>query len=153
MKLISLILMFVLITFSSTYNDILMQAPYELVLKESSGGPTDPQILVIKEQTALKKFYSKVNQTRRPGLAIPAVNFKKECVVILCMGTKQTTGHEISIKKAEKNNNNLVIFVEEMHPENNGKLTKVFNEPFSVYRIQGNYKNIEFKKAGKSEGN
>ena len=54
------------------------QSPVELILKDTSGGPQDPQILVIKEQQSLKAFYSKVNQTRRPGLAIPKVNFKNE---------------------------------------------------------------------------
>lgn len=147
MKLASPILILLLIAITGLNSTSFTQQPYKLIVKETTGGPATPQILVIKEPTALKRFYTKVNLTRRPGLAVPSVDFTKEFVVILCMGTMQTTGHEVSINKVESNKaKTLKILVEEKHPDKNQKLTKVFNEPFSVYIIQGNYENIEFEK-------
>ena len=70
------------------------------------------------------------------------------------MGTMQTTGHEVSINKLENDKGKtLKILVEEKHPDKNLKLPKVFNEPFSVYVIQGNYKNIEFEKLNTTKEN
>ncbi|XLS30756.1 protease complex subunit PrcB family protein [Flavobacteriaceae bacterium M23B6Z8] len=122
------------------------QSPVELILKDTSGGPQDPQILVIKEQQSLKAFYSKVNQTRRPGLAIPKVNFKNEFIIILCMGTRQTAGYDISISATKVLKNTLHIYVKEEYPENARNLAKVLNEPFSIYRVKGTFKDVIFHK-------
>ncbi len=154
MKFTSPLLILLLVAFTSLHTDFVTQPPYKLIVKETTGGPATPQILVIKEPMALKRFYSKVNQTRRPGLAVPSVDFTKEFVLILCMGTMQTTGHEVSINKLENDKGKtLKILVEEKHPDKNLKLPKVFNEPFSVYVIQGNYKNIEFEKLNTTKEN
>lgn len=123
-----------------------VQPPYELVVKDTSGGPTSPKILVVKEAQTLKEFYREVNKTRRPGLAIPNVDFNNEFIVILCMGTVMTIGHEVTINDIKKSANGLTVFVEETRPDEKEKLAKVRNEPFSVYRIKGNYKNVRFEK-------
>ena len=54
------------------------KAPLELLLRDNYSGLKTPQILVIKEPTALRDFYSQINKTRKPGLAIPNVDFNSE---------------------------------------------------------------------------
>ncbi|WP_340202347.1 hypothetical protein [Ascidiimonas sp. W6] len=146
MKTQLLFLSFIFFISTSSVNYYSMQPSYELVVKDTSGGPRSPQILVVKEYSSLKEFYSKVNQTRRPGLALPKVDFDKEFILILCLGTMQTTGHDISITKLNVSKDELTIFVSEEHPKDLEKMPKVLNEPFSIYKVKGNYTNIQFKK-------
>lgn len=146
MKTHLLFLFFVISISMPSVSNLSMQSSYELVVKDTSGGPKSPQILVIKEYSSLKEFYSKVNQTRRPGLALPKVDFEKEFILIFCLGTQQTTGNDISITKLKASKDELTIFLNEKHPKDLEKMPKVLNEPFSIYKVKGNHTNILFKK-------
>lgn len=49
-----------------------------------SGDPASLQI--IREAGALKKFFMKVNQTRKPGIPVPDIDFTKELVILYTGG-------------------------------------------------------------------
>lgn len=65
----------------------------KLVLSDNYGGTTQPEIVLIRNGSELKKFFIKINKTRKPGLAVPKIDFNKEMVVIYCSG--QTTNSDI----------------------------------------------------------
>ena len=60
--------------------------PLTLILSDNYGGSETEQLLVLRDQKALKNFFTKVNMTRKPGLKIPEIDFNTEMVVIYCNG-------------------------------------------------------------------
>ena len=121
------------------------QASYELIIQDEIGGPKKPEILVIKEPKALKEFYIGINKTRRPGYALPKVDFKSDAIIILCVGAKPTGGYAMEIDRIENNEEKLSVFITEIIPDATN-LTKISTEPFSIYKIKHKSKPIVFVK-------
>ncbi|WP_340077563.1 protease complex subunit PrcB family protein [Leptobacterium sp. I13] len=120
--------------------------PYKLIVQDVIGGPENPQILVIKEPSLLQEFYAKINMTRKPGLAVPKVNFKKETIIILCMGLKKTAGYQSKINTIEEQEDTIIVYVEEITPAKDDFVPTVITQPFSVYKIPKKNKKIVFRK-------
>ena len=58
----------------------------EMVASDLYGGGDKEVFKVIRTPGELKKFYSKVNMTRKPGLPVPDIDFSKNAVVLYCSG-------------------------------------------------------------------
>lgn len=63
------------------------QETLELIASDLYGGGAREVFTVIRSPGELKKFYSKVNMTRKPGLPVPDIDFSKNAVVLYCSGT------------------------------------------------------------------
>ena len=122
----------------------LFQERYQLIIEDTTGGPEEPQILVVNDPATLKAFYRQVNKTRKPGLAIPKIDFTNEFVVILCMGTRKSLGYSTHITHTEIKGELLTVYVKETIPGDTSAY--VLTEPFSVYKINGTYESVVFKK-------
>ncbi|MFD0862410.1 protease complex subunit PrcB family protein [Sungkyunkwania multivorans] len=125
---------------------ISQEKKYEVLVQDASGGPVEPQILVIKEPKALQDFYIKINMTRRPGYPLPNIDFDKEMVVILCMGQKNTGGYSIDIDSVEELEGTRRIWVRENGPGPNDMATMALTEPFCIVKMTATDKKIVFEK-------
>ena len=65
-----------------------LNAGLQLVVSDEHSGAEFSETIVIKDVKALKSFYSKINMTRKPGLAVPDINFEKDMIVITCSGER-----------------------------------------------------------------
>ena len=61
----------------------------------------NPGTLVIKDAKSLKAFFSKINQTRKPGLTIPEIDFKHQSVLVACIGAVNTSSLPTMYLKSE----------------------------------------------------
>ena len=93
-------------------NDTNYQASTEkslmLVLSDNYGGTETEQLIVIRDNKTLKKFFSKVNMTRKPGLPVPAIDFNKEMIVVYCNG-KTTDINTPALNRVEDKDDKLVF--------------------------------------------
>ncbi len=118
---------------------------FSIILQNEFGGPNTPEIQVIKEPKALQQFYSLINRTRKPGFALPKIDFTKEMVIVLCMGEKREAGNSISIVSVKESEKELQVLVSEKG--NVGKMSAmVITQPFNIVKLPLTLKKIVFKK-------
>jgi hypothetical protein len=118
------------------------KAPLELLLRDNYSGLKTPQILVIKEPNALRDFYSQINKTRKPGLAIPNVDFNSETVIIYSLGEQlNAEAPSMQIQSSTSTSVNITI-LDSITTEDNGAITS----PFCVYKLKSNTRNLLFLK-------
>ena len=117
------------------------EMPVTLVVSDLYGGTESPEMQVIRKESELKAFYAKINRTRKPGLPVPEIDFKREMVLVYCTGktssprvpelypVEKTDGELLLAEKSEKNPQET--------PENSAKLL-----PFGLYKMPVTDKNI-----------
>ena len=114
-----------------------------LLLRDSYGGGEEPQILVIKEPKSLAQFFNGVNSTRKPGLAIPKIDFEKEMVLVVCSGeikvNKVPALHMVENKKSK-----MVLEVSEESTLANDQATNI-TTPFCIYKMPLSNTEISFQ--------
>lgn len=117
---------------------------FSLVLQDNYSGSIAPDTLLIKDSKALRKFFSKVNMTRKPGLPVPEVDFSKEMILIYC-GGEQPYGQQVSLAIAEENDQELILRSSSKNLDKKST-SSVLISPFSVYIMPLTNKRITFKK-------
>ncbi len=115
-----------------------------VLLIQDNYAPTDSvETHVIRDETALRKFFSKINMTRKPGIPVPEVDFSREMVLIFCAGTQKdakfpplTISHETENEVVISASDNIPIEPTAIMP---------YASPFSVYKMPATKKAIVFK--------
>ncbi|MGN7514697.1 MAG: hypothetical protein ACTHOM_09995 [Allomuricauda sp.] len=104
---------------------------------------------VIRDAKSLRKFYSEVNKTRKPGLPVPIIDFSKETVVLVCLG-EQKGKKTARLSKIKETDNEVSIAVEILDEEQQGEITiQPLYFPFYLYKMPLIDKTIAFQKVGK----
>lgn len=102
------------------------------------------ETMIIRDQKTLQGFYGKINKTRKPGLAVPKVDFSEDMVVVVCMGEQLGDDLPDLTKKAE-NDQEITL---QIGPLNSGKEshTTLISSPFCVYKMPIAEKEVVFLK-------
>ncbi len=98
----------------------------------------EPQVEVIEDMKGLRAFYSKVNQTRKPGLQIPEIDFTTQKVVIACLGKMNMMAMPMMYLKSE-NKEEMVLSVQLPDEKTD---SKILSYPFCVYSISNEGKKV-----------
>jgi len=104
---------------------------------------------VIKDGKSLRKFYSEINKTRKPGLPVPIVDFSKEMVILVCLGEQK--GEKIPVLSKLKETDNEVSIAVEISKEKQQKELTIQPTyfPFYLYKMSLVDKTITFQKIDK----
>lgn len=153
MKKLQLIgLVMVLIACSSSRQDTTAQdqvlgqpLEYEILLEESYGGTDKPENRVITTQKELESVYAVINRMRRPGIAVPQVDFSKKTVVAVFMGKQSSGGNRVEIKKIAETGDTVEIHVRKIHPGEGDMTTMAITQPFVFAEIPVSDKKVIFK--------
>ena len=119
---------------------------YEVLIEGQVGGYEKPQIHVIKEQESLNEVYAQINKTNTPKYDVPIVDFKKETVVAVFMGARNTGGYRVSITTVKKQKKKLVIRVLEEEPGAKDMVTTVLTQPYCIVKIDEADRELIFEK-------
>ncbi len=114
-----------------------------LLLEDNYSGSEVAETLIIKDEKALRSFYSKLNRTRKPGIPVPQVDFTKEMILIHCLG-EQTNGTQASLSVAEENDQEIIIRTSVAKAQKSS-LSSALISPFGVYKMPLTSKEISFK--------
>ena len=118
--------------------------PLILVLSDNYGGTETEELLVIKDSKALKKFFTRVNMTRKPGLSVPQIDFNKEMVVVYCNG-KTTDNNTPELVRKEDNEDNMHIS-RVMDANQKKDASTAVLMPFHLYKMPLTEKEISLSK-------
>jgi hypothetical protein len=97
---------------------------------------------VIRDEKALKSFFSKVNKTRKPGIPVPKVDFSKEMILVACMGEQKTAAMPF-LKMLEGSKQEQVIGIE--LKSKSKKTEQITSYPFCVYKMPTSTDKIIFR--------
>lgn len=114
----------------------------ELILRDNYSGLKSPKILVVKEPTALREFYAQINKTRKPGLAIPNLDFNAEMVIVYCAG-EQINASAPSMAVVHVNNESIQISIKHTKATATSGGT---TSPFCIYALKRTDKDLRFIK-------
>lgn len=114
-----------------------------LIASENYSGQSLPEMLIIKEPKALEKFFSKVNRTRKPGLAVPKIDFEKETIVIYCLG-EQTRPLTPVIEIEKETEDQIILRALSQKTSSSGQTQEITTSPFCMYTVATADKTILF---------
>jgi hypothetical protein len=114
-----------------------------LVLEDNYSNIDSSQVSMITDQKALQKFFVQVNKTRKPGLPVPAIDFSKEMLILICAGI-QHGKYEPIVTILEPDADNLTVIVEQKLPSDS--LETSISTPFFLYKLPLTEKKITLKK-------
>lgn len=104
-----------------------------LLLTDNYGGTEGEELQVFRSEGELKKFFTRVNKTRKPGLAVPEVDFSKQLVLLYCPGTS-TNGSWQKLEARQSKDERILIEARESKKQEEvaaGAITM----PFSLYTM------------------
>ncbi|WP_211018455.1 hypothetical protein [Maribacter sp. MMG018] len=111
-----------------------------LLIEDNYSGQDEEEFLTINDQNELEKFFGKVNRTRKPGLPIPEVDFKKEMVIVWCGGNKDSSKLRLSVKNTT--DQSIFLKKERMTLSN---LKGAVITPFVMYKLPKTQKVVKFQ--------
>ncbi len=119
-----------------------------LVAKDGYSGIKEYEVMEIRDTKSLNKFYSQVNKTRKPGLAVPMVDFSKEMVIVLCMGEQRGERMPL-LSKINETQDELTIAIElpDLTSTKNLQAAPIVY-PFYLYKMPLTVKLLNFQKVG-----
>ena len=118
--------------------------PLTLLVSDNYGGTEHADFQVIRDMKTLRRFFARVNMTRKPGLPVPEVDFTKELVILHCPG-KMMNGSPQNLIIQEETPGQLVFIMERSKVKQkagNAALTM----PFSLYKLPLTDKEIILQK-------
>jgi len=103
------------------------------ILEGSHSNVTKEAYQIITSKEALQEVYAIINKTRRPGYSIPKIDFSKETVIGLFMGSKTSGGYAISIDHIDFKPDETLVNIVKKKPS--CMATSVMTQPFYIAKI------------------
>lgn len=117
---------------STASENPLQENGLNLVLSDNYGGTELPEIEVIRDPETLKKFFFRINKTRKPGLPVPEIDFSSRTVVIYSTGRLQGSGvPTLAIKRVTEDE----ILLGLHYPEGQPDAATAVVLPFGMYTL------------------
>nr|WP_298793846.1 hypothetical protein [uncultured Allomuricauda sp.] len=119
----------------------------ELIASDAYSGIDTYEASVIQDSKSLNKFYGRINQTRKPGLPVPQVDFSKNVLLVMCLGKQKGEPTPLLTKTEEENNILITIELADITSslETENPLTSY---PFYIYKLPHTSKEVSIQKAG-----
>ena len=99
---------------------------------------------IVTDMKTWTKLWAKMHELVEPKPPLPKVDFSKNTVLTVFMGTKNTGGYDISIHTIREMKDRIQVEVEEIVPRSSGIVTMALTQPFHVVKIAKSKKKIEF---------
>lgn len=103
---------------------------YEILTESQYQGREEKAVLVIKDQGALENLYASVNDQ-----TVPVVDFSKEQIVAIFIGTRSNGGYGIKINEVVETDKNIKVLFETTEPQPGQPVTMALTNPFVILKI------------------
>lgn len=117
-----------------------------LIEQDNFSGIESFETQVIRDAKSLRKFYTEINKTRKPGLPVPIIDFSKEMVLLVCAG-EQSGEKTVHLSKLKDTATELSIAVQMWDKERKGDAAILpMYYPIYLYKLPITDKSIDFQK-------
>jgi len=115
-----------------------------LILSDNYGGTELQEIQLIRTGSELKLFFIEINKTRKPGIAVPKIDFSKEMVVIYCSG--KTMNSDIpGLYMVSESDDKLTLGIKKQNTISDTTSTAIL-KPFGLYTMSLTDKEVILEK-------
>ncbi len=99
---------------------------------EGSGGITEPTRTVVRDAATLDALWRRASSHRAPVPPPPTVDFAKEMVAFVSLGTRPSAGHGIEIVGARDDGGKTVLLILEHKPAQGAMSAAVVTHPWHM---------------------
>ncbi|ABQ07578.1 MULTISPECIES: protease complex subunit PrcB family protein [Flavobacterium] len=130
-KVISVLVIFVLVSCGASKTAASSTALYEVLTEQSSGGGNIRFFEILTEPNEIKMLQND------PLLAhkMKDADINNSNYVILNMGEKNTSGYSIGVEKVEETDKNIIITVKENAPSPDAMVMQMISYPYTVVKV------------------
>ncbi len=126
--------------------------PIRSLARGGFSGIREPEREVIADKKAWEQIWSRHNKSRKPTAALPEVDFEKEMVIAVTMGTKRTGGYAVEIVEVRPADKKLMIAVQQTSPQPRAMTIQALTTPFHFVAVPKSGLKPEFVEAKPKEG-
>jgi hypothetical protein len=122
------------------------KSPGVAVVKEWSGAYSAQETakrVVVKDQKGWEEVWAGMNGNITPKPETPKIDFTRQMVLAVFMGTRNTGGYSVKITGIESNGK-LKVKVKESSPPPGGMVTEALTAPYHVVVVAKSDKPVEF---------
>ena len=117
---------------------------FKTVITEQYSGYEEKGDLVITDGKTWKQVWTKIYKGVEPMPALPKIDFNKDILLAVFMGTKSTGGYNIDIQTILEKTDHLKVEVREISPRGTGIVTMALTQPLHVVKISKSNKQVRF---------
>jgi hypothetical protein len=115
--------------------------------KGTVSGISEARQEIIRDKAAWEKLWSRHCGRTKPAEKLPDIDFAKEMVIVVTMGTQSTGGYAIEIVSVEETNQVLRISVRRTKPPKGAMTIQVLTAPFQMVTVPKSDLKPEFVEA------
>lgn len=112
----------------------------DLIMSGDHSGFEQEQLLKIDSQVELEEFFGKINRTRKPGIPVPEIDFKRNSAIIRLKGTTTNNEPDITLQKSSKQS----LLLKKIRTNSKKETTAVLT-PFFIYSVPKTNKEVIIK--------
>ena len=110
----------------------------------TSSGIPDRQRIVVRSSVSWATLWRRIVGSHAPRPAMPPVDFTREMLIVVTMGTRPTGGHTIAIDSVVMRGDGLRVFVRERSPGPSCITTAALTAPVALARLERSFRPVRF---------
>lgn len=111
------------------------QIPFQTVLRGQRSAIGEPLQIVVRTQTEWDSLWHRHYSGANNPPPSPPIDFDRDLVVGIFLGTKPTGDYGIEITRAERRDSSLYVYYREKSPPPNAMVTQALTQPFDIVRV------------------
>ena len=111
----------------------------------SYSGLSDSALLVVRDSSAWRELWQRVNRPFIPSPPPPEVDFQQEMIVVAALGRRPTAGHDIMIEGAEQDSTGIEIVVRRSEPAPGCPVAAAVTQPVDLARMRADGRAVRFR--------
>ena len=109
----------------------------DLIISGDHSGFEQELLLKIDSRLEFEEFFGKINRTRKPGIPVPEIDFKRYSVIVRLKGTTTNNEPDITLQKSSKES----LLLKKVRT-NSRKETAAVLTPFFIYSVPKTNKDV-----------
>lgn len=131
-------------TLLSADTEVMKQPEMFSLAKGSYSGIDSAMTLVIDSDTRWMEIWNKIYAETQPRPELPEVDFSRETILAVFLGTRSTGGFSVEISRVVQRDGKIVAETERRSPRPEEPVTMALTSPFHIVRVNIPSENIEF---------
>ena len=111
----------------------------------SNSGIPDSLRIVIRDAKAWREVWERIHKPFSPEPPLPKVDFSRELVVVVALGTRPTGGYGIIVDRAYQRDDRLEIIVRKQSPGQTCFTTQSITQPFDIVLVPKTERLVVFR--------